>query len=156
MKDDLKQVTGVRISRKPDGMVFVDIQRGTAGGFKSEYMTADLAKAMTKAGELIGVESEQVKTCPRCAKRVGGIHTCSPTVGWIELEKQRDELLAENKMLKATQYGSGRLQELRDQRDELLTALEHLEHNARKSGANMGLALDVARTAIASVKGGAA
>ena len=38
------------------------------------------------------------------------------------------------------------------QRDELLPALEHLEHNARKSGANMGLALDVARAAIANVK----
>ena len=31
---------------------------------------------------------------------------------------------------------------------ELLEALKHLYHNARKSGAEMGLALDVAREAI--------
>ena len=38
--------------------------------------------------------------------------------------KQRfDRLLAENKQLKATQYGSGRLQALRDQRDDLLSLL---------------------------------
>lgn len=36
-----------------------------------------------------------------------------------------------------------------EQRDELLEALKHLEHNARKSGANMGLALDFAADAIA-------
>lgn len=35
------------------------------------------------------------------------------------------------------------------QRYELLAALKHLEHNARKSGAEMGLALDVAQEAIA-------
>lgn len=35
------------------------------------------------------------------------------------VEQQRDELQAENKLLKATQYGSGRLQELRDVRDKL-------------------------------------
>lgn len=31
---------------------------------------------------------------------------------------------------------------------DLLEALKHLEHNAAKSGADMGLALDVARAAI--------
>lgn len=42
------------------------------------------------------------------------------------------------------------------QRDELLQALIHLHHNAKASGAEMGLALDVAKDAIAKVKGGAA
>lgn len=37
---------------------------------------------------------------------------------------------------------------------ELLDALIHLEHNARKSGADMGLALDVARAAITKAQGG--
>lgn len=32
-------------------------------------------------------------------------------------------------------------------------ALTHLEHNARKSGANMGLALDVARAALKRIQG---
>ena len=36
---------------------------------------------------------------------------------------------------------------------DLLEALKHLEHNAHKSGANMGLALDVARAAIAKATG---
>lgn len=35
---------------------------------------------------------------------------------------------------------------------ELLAALEHLHHNARASGAEMGLALDVAVSAIAKAK----
>ncbi len=39
---------------------------------------------------------------------------------------------------------------------ELLAALEHLHHNAKASGAEMGLALDVAESAIAKAKGGAA
>ena len=36
---------------------------------------------------------------------------------------------------------------------ELLAALEHLHHNSRASGAEMGLALDVAVSAIAKAKG---
>lgn len=46
--------------------------------------------------------------------------------------------------------------EITIQRDELLAALEHLHHNAKASGAEMGLALDVAEEAIAKAKGGAA
>ena len=38
---------------------------------------------------------------------------------------------------------------------DLLDALKHLEHNATKSGANMGLAIDVARAAIAKAGGAA-
>ena len=37
---------------------------------------------------------------------------------------ERDQLQAENKLLKATQYGSGRLQELRDVRDKLQARLD--------------------------------
>lgn len=37
---------------------------------------------------------------------------------------------------------------------ELLEALKHLRHNARASGAEMGLALDVADAAIAKATGG--
>lgn len=43
--------------------------------------------------------------------------------------------------------------ELIRQRDELLAALCHLYHNAKKSGAEMGLGLDVARAAIAKAEG---
>lgn len=39
---------------------------------------------------------------------------------------------------------------------DLLAALIHLEHNARKSGAEMGLALVVAREAIAKATGSTA
>ena len=42
------------------------------------------------------------------------------------VEQQRDELLAENKLLQAAGYGSGRLQSLRDQRDKLREALTRL------------------------------
>lgn len=38
--------------------------------------------------------------------------------------------------------------EMAKQRAELLEALKHLRHNARASGAEMGLALDVADEAI--------
>jgi hypothetical protein len=38
---------------------------------------------------------------------------------------------------------------------KLLEALKHLTHNARKSGANMGMALEVADEAIAEAKHGA-
>lgn len=38
----------------------------------------------------------QSRVCERCLKHVSdhGVHTCTPTKGWRELEKQRDELLA--------------------------------------------------------------
>ncbi|WP_273763560.1 hypothetical protein [Aeromonas hydrophila] len=48
------------------------------------------------------------------------------------------------------------LLELDQLRNELLAALEHLHHNAKASGAEMGLALDVAEEAIAKAKSGAA
>lgn len=48
------------------------------------------------------------------------------------------------------------LLDIEKQRDELLEALKHLHHNAKESGAEMGLALDVAESAIAKAKGGAA
>lgn len=46
--------------------------------------------------------------------------------------------------------------ELVEINNELLAALVHLHHNARASGVEMGLALDVAEEAIAKAKGGAA
>ncbi len=42
----------------------------------------------------------------------------------------------------------------KQQRDELLAALKHLQHNARKSGADMGLALEIATVVIAKAEGG--
>ena len=50
----------------------------------------------------------------------------------------------------------GHVEHLRQQRNELLAALEHLHHNAKASGAEMGLALDVAEEAIVKAKGCAA
>lgn len=41
---------------------------------------------------------------------------------------------------------------LLETKEELLEALKHLEHNARMSGADMGLALDVAASAIAKAE----
>lgn len=69
---------------------------------------------------------------------------------WIDqsLMKQRLNELKEGEGLT---YGR-----LLEQREELLAALEHLHHNAKASGAEMGLALDVAEEAIAKAKGGAA
>lgn len=43
-----------------------------------------------------------------------------------------------------------RIAELEAEVMRLREALEHLEHNARKSGANMGLALDVAKQALST------
>ena len=45
------------------------------------------------------------------------------------------------------------LRRLHELNAELLAALRHLEHNARASGAEMGLALDVARATIAKATG---
>ncbi|KEP91398.1 hypothetical protein [Aeromonas caviae] len=69
-----------------------------------------------------------------------------PETGPIIITVQRAEGLTPTQKLEA----------MTKQRDELLAALEHLHHNAKVSGAEMGLALDVAGKAIAKAKGGAA
>ena len=51
---------------------------------------------------------------------------------------ERDQLQAENKLLKATQYGSGRLQELRDQRDQLQDRLDATNEAANELAAALG------------------
>lgn len=45
-----------------------------------------------------------------------------------------------------------RIMNLEAEKRELLQALQHLAHNARASGAEMGMALDVANEAIARCK----
>lgn len=45
------------------------------------------------------------------------------------------------------------LKQLRSLNQELLEALVHLHHNAKRSGADMGLALDVAEDAIQKARG---
>jgi len=46
--------------------------------------------------------------CERCLKHVTdhGVHTCTPTKGWRELEQQRDELLAALENVKRWSPGS--------------------------------------------------
>lgn len=63
-----------------------------------------------------------------------------------QLRNERDALLAELTAIKGQELSADSV------KAELLYALIHLEHNARKSGAEMGLALDVARTAIAAAR----
>ena len=58
------------------------------------------------------------------------------------VEQQRDELLAENKLLQAAGYGSGRLQSLRDVRDKLHAENEDFratcDHLTRENAEQIG------------------
>ena len=49
---------------------------------------------------------------------------------------------------------SAELRRLHALNAQMLEALRHLHHNAKASGANMGLALDVSAAAIAAATGG--
>lgn len=69
-----------------------------------------------------------------------------------DLDKASNILIEQHEMLKNLRRGFEVLLEERDSLREiileLLQALIHLEHNARKSGAEMGLALEIAQKAI--------
>lgn len=78
------------------------------------------------------------------AKNAAG-DECEPNDGWLIADAgitdlNYDEVMANARLIAAA--------------PKLLMALRHLEHNARKSGADMGMALDVAREAIAEATGG--
>jgi hypothetical protein len=51
-------------------------------------------------------------------------------------------------------HAAAELRRLHALNAKLLEALRHLHHNAKASGANMGLALDVSAAAIAAATGG--
>lgn len=90
---------------------------------------------------------EDARRLVACWNACEGLHTesleCGKPLGdqLVEALNQRDELLAENTQLKATQYGSGKLQALRDQRDELLEFAEEVRRSGDTRLASMAIAV---------------
>ena len=78
-----------------------------------------------------------MKTCPRCAKQVAGIHTCAatPLVGKLEREvarltAERDALRDERDIFKRTlDKRDAERDVLRARTEKLETALRHIQNN---------------------------
>ena len=58
-------------------------------------ITEDVMQRVEVVCDVVGVRGDTHR-CSRCLKLVSseGIHTCTPTAGWREIERQRDELMA--------------------------------------------------------------